>query len=208
MALGLWLLATAVQAQEPVYDGLDLDLDPSTISGFAVSVGAQVPLALRGEAFEALHLGAWGVTSAFTAFFADRYAARVRLGVVSLEEHLYDPLDTLADEARLMDLWAQLLWRRSVGPAHFEVGPAVGYARLSRPALSSVQNGFVVAAGVGASVHLGARWLVLVDGSIRWLSFAALDFALPPPPGISDDGAIGRLLGLEIGLAYRWGGTT
>ena len=203
----LVLAATPVPAQQPVYDGLDVDLDPATISGFAVSVRAHAPLGSSGEAFESLGDG-WGASSALTGLFGERYAVRLRLGIASLTENLVDVAGVRADRAWLMDIWGQMLWRRRVGRVGLEAGPAVGYARLSRSALASTQGGFLVAASVGASLALGTRWMVVMDGSASWADFAAPEWAVPPPAGFQDEGAGGRILCLGLGLAYRWGGPT
>lgn len=213
LALALMLPTDARSAQEPAYDGLDVDLDPETLAGFALSVRAHAPLGLTGEAFESLHEG-WGGSVALTGYFGERYAGRLRLGFTSFEENIVDVLGVLDDRAWLLDVWAELLWTRAAGRLSIEAGPAIGYARLARPAHAvlprqmpggSVQNGFVAGGSVGTTMTLAARWVAFVGGVMSWSSFAAPAWAFPPPPGFPDEGAYGRRIVLELGLAYRWG---
>ena len=214
LALILMLPGGPISAQEPVYDGLDVDLDPRTLSGFAFSVRAHAPVGLTGEAFESLREG-WGGSAALTAYFGGRYGGRLRVGFTSFEENIVDVLGVLDDRAWLLDVWAGLLWTRTAGRLSLEAGPAIGYARLVRPAHAaflppgtpggSVQNGFVAGGSLGATMAVGSRWLVLADGVVSWSSFAAPRWAITPPPGFPDEGAYGRRIVLELGLAYRWG---
>ena len=205
VAMGLLLVAGAASAQERVYDGLDVDLDPETLSGYAAAVRAHAPLGLAGEAFEELRSG-WGGSAAFTFFFGARYAARARVAITSFDENILDPLDVRDDHARLTEVWGELLWRRAWGRFGFEAGPGVGYARLSRPGLATAQGGFMAGAVVGTSARLGRRWSVVLDGTLAWSTFDEPDWAVPSPPGFPDDGAEGRRTALGLGLAYRWGG--
>jgi hypothetical protein len=204
-ALCLRLLTSTVSAQEPVYDGLDVDLASGTLSGFSASVRGHAPLGLVGEAFESLRMG-WGGSAALSGFFSDRYAARVRVGMTSFTERLVDPQGVLEDHARLIEVRGELLGRAELGRLAFEAGPAVGYARLSRPALTTTQNGLLAGVGAGTSLRLAPRWWVILDANVSWSSFAAPGWAIAPPAGFSDEGADGRQVALGLGMAYRWGG--
>jgi hypothetical protein len=191
-------LADFAAGQTTPVSGVDTQVDPGALSGFAVSVAPHTQGVLGGEAFESLKRGI-GLSVAFAALFERRYSVGLRASVTRNREgsSLYD------DRTHTLDAWLELRRIWTVASFRLAAGPTVGFARMSRPMYLEPIRGFLAGLGVGAERSIVGGFGVAVGADATWTSFNAPPVAIPAPLGWDND-ADGTRLSVSLGLTYRW----